>query len=63
MEKERDTFKKEHEKELKELENKIRAEMLTGMQVKDRRIEDLTMEIGVIQAKMAAQLKAIEKKS
>jgi len=31
MEKERDTFKKEHEKELKELENKIRTEMLAGM--------------------------------
>lgn len=54
MEKERDTFKKEHEKDLKELENKIRAEINVGMQVKDRRIEELTIEIGVIQAKMAA---------
>ena len=63
MEKERDTFKKEHEKELRELENKIKTEMLIGMQVKDRRIEELTLEVGAIQAKMAAHIKAIEKKS
>lgn len=31
MEKERDTIKKEHDRELKELENKIRAEINAGM--------------------------------
>ena len=54
MEKERDACKREHDKGLREMENKVRAEMHAAMAIKDKRIEELTIEIGQMQAKLAA---------
>lgn len=54
MEKERDANKREYDKGLREMENKVRAEMHAAMAIKDKRIEELTIEIGQMQAKVAA---------
>ena len=59
MEKERDTIKKEHDCALSELEAKIKQEMLQALMLKDKKIDDLTNDMGVMQAK----IKAMEKKT
>ena len=61
MEKERDLEKKDHDRALKELDKKIRAEVETIQSIKEKKIEELSNEVGVLQAKLNAHIKAAEK--
>lgn len=54
MEKERDTLSSQHDKEVKELQDKIKKEIDAMLKEKDKKIDDLAVEVVGLQAKLKA---------
>ena len=54
MEKERETMKKAHETEIKELEARVKADMEALLAEKDQRIDSMMNEMASLNAKLSA---------